>query len=76
MGEGAEKITLKLNEDKTFAIEAGPMKLLTGNWTQEGEKLNLSSGNKVVKTDYTRKDGNLVPMDSGKEVSAWRWKKK
>lgn len=76
MGEGAEKITLTLKDDKTYAVEAGPMKLLSGNWTQDGEKLNLSSSNKVVKAEYMRKDGNLVPMDGGKEIATWRWKKK
>ena len=76
IGEGAEAITLTLKEDKTYAVEAGRMTLLTGTWTQENNRLTLSNGNATVMTQYIQEGGKLVPIADGQPVKSWRWAKK
>lgn len=76
IGEGAEAITLTLKEDKTYAVEAGPMTLLSGTWTAEKTSLSLSNGNATIMSQYTLTDGKLVPIADGQPVKSWRWTKK
>ncbi len=47
-GPGAEKITLDLNTDKTFAVQAGPkFTLVEGTWQAKDKQITFSkeSGN-------------------------------
>lgn len=74
-GEGAEKITLDLNADKTFKVQAGPkVTLLDGTWEAKDGKLKFSEEQGAMKMNYRIDGTKLVPLENdGKDVPGWRW---
>lgn len=73
---GAENIILELTEDGKVTLAAGPMLLLDATWKQEGDKVTFSQKQGMIGTDYKFVDGNLVPIEGGKAVEAWKFTKK
>jgi hypothetical protein len=74
-GEGAEKITLDLNADKTFKVQAGPkVTLLDGTWEAKDGKLKFSEEQGAMKMNYRIDGTKLVPLENdGKDVPGWQW---
>lgn len=77
-GPGAEKIELNMTDDKKFKVEAGPMTMFEGTWSEANGDVtwNSSSSNDQIATTYKVKDGKLVPQSGGKEITFWRWVRK
>lgn len=73
-GEGAEKITLDLNADKTFKVQAGPkVTMLDGTWEAKDGKLKFSEEQGALKMNYRVDGTKLIPMQDGKDITNWRW---
>jgi hypothetical protein len=73
-GPGAEKITLDLNADKTFAVQAGPkVTMLKGTWEAKEKQVTFSEGSGNLVVNYRAEAGKLIPMKDGKDVPGWRW---
>ena len=75
-GEGAEKIELDLQPDKTFAVNAGRLEMLKGSYEFDGKTVTFSQGQGAIAVAYRPEGGKLIPMKDGKDVAGWRWKRK
>jgi len=75
-GPGAEKITLDLNTDKSFAVQAGPkVTMLKGTWSAKDKQLTFSEGHGNLVVNYRAEGDKLIPMQDSKDVTGWRWKR-
>lgn len=73
-GPGADKITLDLNADKTFKVQAGPkFTMLEGTWQAKDKQLTFSKEQGAIVVNYRAEGGKLIPMKDGKDVPGWRW---
>jgi hypothetical protein len=74
-GPGAEKILLDLRPDHTFDVKAGPVVLLDGTWQAQAGRLTFSRGQGSLVVSYRAEGSSLVPMQDGKDVPGWRWRR-
>jgi hypothetical protein len=73
-GEGAEKITLDLNADKTFQVHEGPTEVtLEGTWVLQDGKLKFSEEKGALVMNYRVDGSQLIPMQAGEDIPGWRW---
>lgn len=76
IGEGAEKGELELRDDKSFEIRMLSLKLATGTYKSSDSMVELSASTGKLGTNYRVKDGKLIPVIDGKDVTGWRFVKK
>jgi hypothetical protein len=75
-GPGADKITLDLNADKSFAVQAGPkVTMLEGTWEMKDGNVTFSKEQGNLVMSYRPEGDKLIPMKDGKDVPGWRWKR-
>ena len=75
-GAGAEKITLDLRSDGSFAVQAGPeFTMLDGTWEYKSGQVTFSKENDKIVVNYRVEGNALIPMKDGKDQTNWRWRR-
>jgi hypothetical protein len=74
-GPGADKIILDLRSDGTFDVKAGPLVMLDGTWESTEGGVKFSRGEGAMVASYRADGSALVPVQDGKDVPGWRWRR-